>query len=105
MDRLKDKVVFISGAGAGIGRATAILFAKEDAKVIIAEIDESGGQETARMIAKNGGQGIYIKTDVTNEPIDVSYTKLFLASDESKRVTGAIFSIDSGVVALGRISP
>jgi len=38
-----------------------------------------------------------------NEPIDVSYTKLFLASDESKRVTGAIFSIDSGVVALGGI--
>ena len=65
MDRLKDKVAFIPASAAGIGRATAVLFASEGAKVVVADIDESGGQETARMVTDNGGQAIYVHTDVT----------------------------------------
>ena len=67
MDRLKDKVAFITGSGSGIGRTTAILFAKEGATVVVADIDESTGQETVGMITDNNGQAVFIKTDVTKE--------------------------------------
>jgi NAD(P)-dependent dehydrogenase (short-subunit alcohol dehydrogenase family) len=64
MARLAGKVALITGGGAGIGRATAILFAREGAKVAIAEIDAAAGEETARL-AGNGA--IAIRTDVTDE--------------------------------------
>jgi NAD(P)-dependent dehydrogenase (short-subunit alcohol dehydrogenase family) len=64
MARLADKVAFITGAGTGIGRATAILFAREGAHVAIAEIDAAAGEETAHL-AGNGA--IAIRTDVTDE--------------------------------------
>ena len=62
MPRLADKVAFITGAGSGIGRATAILFAREGAKVAIAEIDVVAGEETAHLA---GHGAIAIPTDVT----------------------------------------
>jgi NAD(P)-dependent dehydrogenase (short-subunit alcohol dehydrogenase family) len=62
MARLAGKVAFITGAGTGIGRATAILFAREGARVAIAEIDAASGEETAHL-AGNGA--IAIPTDVT----------------------------------------
>jgi NAD(P)-dependent dehydrogenase (short-subunit alcohol dehydrogenase family) len=62
MPRLADKVAFITGAGSGIGRATAILFAGEGAKVAIAEIDAASGEETAHLA---GHGAIAIPTDVT----------------------------------------
>lgn len=65
MNRLKDKVAFITGSSAGIGRASAILFGNEGAKIAVADIDQSGGNETVRIINDNGAKGIYISTDVT----------------------------------------
>jgi NAD(P)-dependent dehydrogenase (short-subunit alcohol dehydrogenase family) len=62
--RLAGRVAFITGAGTGIGRATAILFAREGARVAIAEIDAVSGEETAHL-AGNGA--IAIRTDVTDE--------------------------------------
>jgi NAD(P)-dependent dehydrogenase (short-subunit alcohol dehydrogenase family) len=64
MGRLEGKVALITGAGAGIGRATAVLFAREGARVVIAEISGAAGEETAHM-AGNGA--IAIRTDVTDE--------------------------------------
>ena len=63
MDRLAAKVAFITGAGAGIGRATAIGFAGEGARVTVAEIGATAGEETAHL-AGNGA--IAIRTDVTD---------------------------------------
>lgn len=66
MDRLKGKVAFITGAGSGIGRASAILFGSEGAKVVVADIDQSGGKETVRIINDSKAKAVYIQTDVTN---------------------------------------
>jgi NAD(P)-dependent dehydrogenase (short-subunit alcohol dehydrogenase family) len=63
MPRLGGKIALITGAGTGIGRATALLFAREGARVVIAEIDPVSGEETAHL-AGNGA--IALKTDVTD---------------------------------------
>jgi NAD(P)-dependent dehydrogenase (short-subunit alcohol dehydrogenase family) len=64
MSRLDGKVAFITGAGAGIGRATAVLFAREGARVVVADIDARAGEETAHLA---GAGVIAIRTDVTDE--------------------------------------
>ncbi len=66
MSRLKGKVALITGAGTGIGRASAVLFAREGAQVAIAEINADAGEETARFIRDIGGEAIAIRTDVTD---------------------------------------
>ncbi|WP_428486376.1 SDR family NAD(P)-dependent oxidoreductase [Rhodopila sp.] len=65
MPRLEGKVSLLTGAGTGIGRATARLFAKEGAKVVIAELDAEAGEQTAHAIIQAGGEAIAIRTDVT----------------------------------------
>jgi NAD(P)-dependent dehydrogenase (short-subunit alcohol dehydrogenase family) len=64
MARLDGKVAFITGAGAGIGRATAVLFAREGARVVVADISVAAAEETAHVA---GGGAIAIRTDVTDE--------------------------------------
>jgi NAD(P)-dependent dehydrogenase (short-subunit alcohol dehydrogenase family) len=64
MARLDGKVAFITGGGAGIGRATAILLAREGARVAVADIDAAAGQQTAQLA---GHDTIAIRTDVTDE--------------------------------------
>ena len=59
------KVAFVTGAASGIGRATALAFAREGASVVVADVSEPSNQETARLIEEQGGQAIAIKCDVT----------------------------------------
>lgn len=63
--KLLNKVAIITGAGSGFGRATAILFSKEGAKISVADIDEKGGQETVKLIKGQGGDAIFIRADVS----------------------------------------
>lgn len=67
MNRVKDKVAIITGSASGIGRATALLLAKEGAKVIISDINDAGAKAVADEISKDGGEALSIKHDVTNE--------------------------------------
>lgn len=67
MKRLDGKVAFITGGGSGIARAAALLFAREGAKVVVAEIDGALSEATARDVADAGGDAIAVRTDVTDE--------------------------------------
>ena len=61
----KGKVAFVTGAGSGIGRATALAFVREGASVTVADISEEGSRETARLIEEQGGHALAVKCDVT----------------------------------------
>ena len=64
--RLKDKVAIITGAGTGIGRETALLFAEEGAKVVIAELKPELGRKTEELVREAGGDALFIETDATD---------------------------------------
>jgi NAD(P)-dependent dehydrogenase (short-subunit alcohol dehydrogenase family) len=59
------KVAFVTGAANGIGRATALAFARAGATVVVADVSEQGNQETARMIEEDGGRALAVRCDVT----------------------------------------
>lgn len=64
---LQGKVALVTGGGFGLGRCSAQAFAREGAKVVVADIDEKAGSETVDIIKKSGGEAIFIKTDVSKE--------------------------------------
>jgi len=63
--KLENKVAVLTGSGSGIGRATALLFAKEGAKVVIVDLDPKGGQGTVDLIKGDGGEATLVVTNVT----------------------------------------
>jgi NAD(P)-dependent dehydrogenase (short-subunit alcohol dehydrogenase family) len=67
MKRLEGKIAIITGAGSGIGRASAIRFAEEGARVVVAEIQPELGNETVAQVEAIGGEALFVETDVTNE--------------------------------------
>ncbi len=71
MDMLKGKVALVTGAASGIGRATALSFAREGAKVVVSDIAD-GAEETVRMIQEQGGTASFVRCNVA-EPNDVQH--------------------------------
>ena len=65
--RLQDKVAIITGAGGGMGRVAAQLFANEGAKIVVAEFGEAAGLETVAQVEAAGGQATFVRTDVSDE--------------------------------------
>jgi len=64
-ERLDKKIALITGGGSGIGRSSALAFAREGAKVIVSDVDSEGGKETVRMIQAAGGTAVFVKADVS----------------------------------------
>ncbi len=65
--RLKDKVAIITGAGGGMGRVASQLFAREGAKIVVAEFSEPAGRETVRLVEEAGGKATFVRVDVSKE--------------------------------------
>jgi len=64
--RVEGKVALVTGGASGIGRATALTFAREGAKLVVADMNEEGGHQTVHMITENGGEAIFVQVDVSN---------------------------------------
>jgi NAD(P)-dependent dehydrogenase (short-subunit alcohol dehydrogenase family) len=62
--RLADKVALITGAGSGIGRETALLFAGEGAQIVVVDVNVAGGEETVGMVREQAGQAVFVRADV-----------------------------------------
>ena len=69
MKNLENKVAIITGAGSGIGRAIALLYAAEGASIVVSDVNEKGGEETVSGIISKGGKAIFVKAD-TAKPGD-----------------------------------
>lgn len=64
--KLKGKVVLITGAGSGIGRESAALFAREGARIVVGDVNEEAGRETVNIITSEEGEAFFVKVDVSN---------------------------------------
>ena len=97
--RLKNKVAIITGAGSGIGQASAIAFAREGAKVVVADWNEKGGAETVKLVKKIKGQAVFVKVDVSRAEEAENMVKKCLA--EYGRVD--ILFNNAGIVKFGAL--
>ncbi|MGO8815084.1 MAG: SDR family NAD(P)-dependent oxidoreductase [Terriglobia bacterium] len=70
--KLKDRVAVITGAGSGIGRASALEFGREGARVVVADINSAGAEETVKLITALGGRAMAVPTDVA-DPASVQH--------------------------------
>lgn len=66
MSKLQNKVAIITGAASGIGKSTAVLFAKEGAKVVVSDINEENGNKVVEEIKANGGEAIFVKANTAS---------------------------------------
>ncbi len=74
----KGKVALITGAGNGIGRASALGFARDGAKVVVVDRDTAGGEGTAGIIRQQGGEALFVTADVTKSTDVQAYVKAAL---------------------------
>lgn len=97
--RLAGKVAIITGAASGIGKAGAVLFADEGARIAIADVDETGGNEVVREISDRGGDAIFVRTDVTG----AAEVKSMVAATIAAFGRIDILYNNAGIVRLGSV--
>lgn len=97
--RLRDKVILITGAGSGIGKSTALLFAKEGASVIVNDLDSKSGDETVAEIREANGEAFFIQADVTDAKSVISMVEE--AINKYKRID-VLFN-NAGISGIGKL--
>jgi len=95
--RLDGKVAIITGGASGIGRASAILFAREGARVMVADVERDGGEAVADSIAEKGGDAAFVSCDVTS-PKDTAH--LAHATMEKYQAIDILFN-NAGIAGVG----
>src|SRR5204862_7976309 len=94
--RLKGKVALITGAGMGMGREAAVLFAEEGARVVVCDINKQAAEETVALVGKAGGEGLAAVGDVAVEEEGKRRV------GEGARGSGALHAVDNNAGALWR---
>jgi NAD(P)-dependent dehydrogenase (short-subunit alcohol dehydrogenase family) len=98
-DRFKNKVVIVTGAGKGIGRASALAFAGEGASVAVADLDQQAGEAVVKAIQAGGGKAIFVQGDIAEE----DYVKK-LVNETAKAFGGVdVLHNNAGVVKYGTV--
>jgi len=97
--RLKDKVTIITGSGSGIGRAAALLFAKEGAKVVVNDVSEENGNKTVEEIKLQGGEALFVKADIT---VAVEAEQLVQKAIETYGKVDVLFN-NAGISGVGAV--
>jgi NAD(P)-dependent dehydrogenase (short-subunit alcohol dehydrogenase family) len=97
--RLEDKVAIVTGSGSGIGKATALLFAEEGARVVVADIDQEAGKRSVAEIEDLGQDALFVPVDVTSEAD---------AQNMARRAVAAFGHIDilvndAGILRMGAV--
>lgn len=98
--RLTDEVAVITGAGSGIGRETAKLFAREGAAVLVTDVNEANGQETVELVNQAGGEATFVRVDVTSEPDQVA---MFQAAESTYGRVSILFN-NAGRMIRGKVT-
>jgi NAD(P)-dependent dehydrogenase (short-subunit alcohol dehydrogenase family) len=99
VDSFEGKVVIVTGAASGVGRATAVRFAEQGASVVVSDVDDAGGEETVATIASGGGQATYLHADVSDEADSAALVAA--AVDRFGRLDVAV----NNAAILGRFTP
>jgi NAD(P)-dependent dehydrogenase (short-subunit alcohol dehydrogenase family) len=101
MGRLNGKVAIVTGAGTGIGCATAQLYAREGAKVLVADIRPDDGAATAKAIAAAGGEATFIHTDVSR----TTEVEAMIATTEERYGALHVLTANAGILGRGHMTP
>ena len=101
---LKDKVALVTGAASGIGRCVALTWAREGARVVLADLNEEQGQETAALVRELGAEALYLRADA-GKRVSLSTLAITCATRSSTELAKLSFSNTTGTVSSELAAP